>query len=128
MSAKYFDQHIKQPIEEGGDIRITAVNAQEMTVRERYTAKIWIGTLRKMIEFKIIEESDDEAIIGNKDLCQLETIIDFKQKRIELGKGNWIPMRIQQKKRKLVHINQKHQDTTTKYGDYKSKSKEQKPE
>ena len=27
-----------------------------------------------MIEFKIIEELDDEAIIGNKDLCQLENI------------------------------------------------------
>ena len=54
MSGKYFDQHIKQQIEEGGDIRITAVNAQEMTVRGKCMAKIQIGTLRKIIEFKII--------------------------------------------------------------------------
>ena len=56
-----------------------------------------------MIEFKIIEELDNEAIIGNKDLCQLETIIDFKCRKVELGKGNWIPMRIQQKKKTLPH-------------------------
>ena len=67
-------------------------------------AEIQIGTLRKMIEFKIIEELDDEAIIGNKDLCQLETIIDFKCRRAELGKGNWIPMRIQQKEENFATL------------------------
>ena len=89
-------------------------------------------TKNQLAPFKVLENNEFEWLLGvpfgpqDTNILALQRIEEKFNRKMDIWKS--CQMAEYNKKKNICHINQKHQDTTTKYGDCESKSKAQKPE
>ena len=107
MGGGYYDKYLRDSIPLEAiveDSMVTAANAQQMTVRGYCRVKIQLGDLEDEVLFKVIEEIRDEIILGNDSLYKWNARIDLGDEEVELGTGNWLPIRIWRLEEGTIHL------------------------
>ena len=79
-------------------INVSAANKQAITVNGSITVNIQIGTLRDNIKFLVVNELDSEIIIGNDQLKEWNTKIDYNTETVEFNNIARITMNICKKR------------------------------
>jgi hypothetical protein len=95
MGGRFFDTYLKDEVELLPNLTIaSATNNQLMTTRGMCQVLLTIGTHKELVWFKIIEEVENEVIIGTSEMAKWQMIMDFANGEAELCSGTRVKLQL----------------------------------